>query len=132
MRQRGSSLPIGMLSICCLCNATLPSMDTVTLLSLFIPHHVAACVRPYAAAWTRLSSGGNSSPQTARPVAFPAKWSPGSSLDLWCKSFYLFHSVSSVLALCIDKRSLQVVAGCVICVAINAGATRFASSRNFV
>lgn len=54
--------------------------------SLFIPHHVAACVRPHAAAWTRLSSGGNSSLQTARPVAFPAQWSPGSSLDLWCKS----------------------------------------------
>lgn len=57
--------------------------------SLFISHHVVAYVRPDAAAWTRLSSGGNSSQQTARPVAFPAQWSPGSSLDLWCKS-YLF------------------------------------------
>lgn len=55
---------------------------TVKLRSLFIPHHVAACVRPDAAAWTRLSSGGNSSQQTARPVASPAQWSPGSSLDL--------------------------------------------------
>lgn len=57
----------------------------VVVRSLFILHHVAACVRPDAAAWTRLSSGGNSSPQTARPVASPAQWSPGSSLDLWCK-----------------------------------------------
>lgn len=56
--------------------------------SLFILHHVVACVRPDAAAWTRLSSGGNSSPQTARPVAYPAQWSPGSSLDLWCKWFF--------------------------------------------
>lgn len=64
--------------------------------SLFILHHVVACVRPDAAAWTRLSSGGNSSPLTTRPVAFPAQWSPGSSLDLWCKSFFisLQHALS--------------------------------------
>ncbi len=80
-----------------MCNATVPSTDkSPAPPSLFIPHHVAACVRPDAAAWTRLSSGGNSSPQTARPVASPAQWSPGSSLDLWCKSFYYFFSICSV------------------------------------
>lgn len=71
----------------------------VVVLSLFILHHVAACVRPDAAAWTRLSSGGNSSPQTARPVASPAQWSPGSSLDLWCKWYFLFNSICTVTEL---------------------------------
>lgn len=63
--------------------------------ALFIPHHVAACVRPDAAG-TRLSSGGNPSPQTPRPVASPAQWSPGSSLGSWCKWFYLQMSPHAI------------------------------------
>lgn len=31
--------------------------------------------------------------QTARPVVSPAQWSPGSSPDLWCKSFFIYSEL---------------------------------------
>lgn len=71
--------------LCWLCNATLPSMEkSYSPLTVYLASRCRLC----ASRRSRLSSGGNSSQQTARPVAFAAQWSPGSSLDLWCKSFY--------------------------------------------
>lgn len=75
-------------------DATLPSMGKTHSAQLFILyHHVGARVRA-----DRRSRSGRARrachleetpPRrpTARPVASPAQWSPGSSPDLWCKSF---------------------------------------------
>ncbi|MEQ2159789.1 hypothetical protein GOODEAATRI_026877 [Goodea atripinnis] len=71
-----------------LCNATVPSMELQPRLCSSCMHHVAACVRSDASACGRASHLEETPPRRQRvPSPFPAQWSPGSSLDLSCKSF---------------------------------------------
>lgn len=75
-------------------DATLPSMGKTRSAQLFIlHHHVGARVRADRRSRSGLARRAchleETPPRrpTARPVASPAQWSPGSSPDLWCKSF---------------------------------------------
>lgn len=117
--------------LCCLCNATLPSMDKSNSHCLSCITLLPVCVQttpPPPPARACLSSGGHSSLLTARPVDFPSQWSPGSSLDLWCKCFYYFFqyalSQRRIIINC-GSRLLRVFEPLID----GAGAARFTSPR---